>query len=75
MNEVAYGSGKKLRPRLKKAMKRLCCPGVDYKRRLPGGTSKQTRGGTWVAGPGPDAEKGSREEVLSAFCFFPVKAG
>jgi len=24
--------------------------GVDYKRRLPGGTSKQTRGGTWVAG-------------------------
>eukprot|EP00439_Symbiodinium_sp_Y106_P026737 s6240_g3.t1 len=37
--------------------------GVDYKRRLPGGTSKQTRGGTWVAGPGPDAEKGSREEA------------
>ncbi|CAE7512427.1 unnamed protein product [Symbiodinium natans] len=24
--------------------------GVDYKRRLPGGTSKQTRGGTWVGG-------------------------
>ena len=68
-NHTIEGSGKK----------RLCCPGVDYKRRLPGGTSKQTRGGTWVGGPGPDTEKrcimtqmpGEREEHL----FFAVKVG